>query len=53
MVTHSSIFPGDSHGQGSLAGCGLLGCNELDTTEVTKHPLAHLKYLYSFGIMNC
>ena len=25
--------PGDSEGQGSLAGCGPLGCKELDMTE--------------------
>ena len=43
MVTHSSILPGESHGQGSLAGCGLLGCKESDMTEATEHPLEHLK----------
>ena len=26
-------IPGDSGGQRSLAGCGSLGCRELDTTE--------------------
>ena len=47
------FLPGESHGQRSLAGYGLLGCKESDMTEVTEHPLEHLKLLYSFGIMNC
>ena len=33
-ATHSSVFlPGES--QGSLVGCSLWGCTDLDTTEVT------------------
>ena len=35
MATHSSILPGESHGQRSLAGYSPLGCKELDTTEAT------------------
>ena len=35
MATHSSILPGESQGWGSLVGCRLWGCKELDTTEVT------------------
>ena len=31
------FLPGESHGQGSLAGRGPWGYRELDTTEVTKH----------------
>ena len=31
------FFPGESHGQRSLAGYSPLGCTELDTTEVTEH----------------
>ena len=27
------LLPGKSHGQGSLVGCRLWGCTELDTTE--------------------
>ena len=33
---HTPVFlPGESQGRGSLVGCHLLGCPELDTTEVT------------------
>ena len=35
MATHSSVLPGESQGRGSLVGCRLWGCIELDTTEVT------------------
>ena len=34
MATHS-FLPGESQGRGSLVGCRLWGCIELDTTEVT------------------
>ena len=33
MATHSSILPGKSQGQRSLAGYGPCGHEELDTTE--------------------
>ena len=33
MATHSNIFPGECHGQRSLAGCSPWGHRELDTTE--------------------
>ena len=33
MVTHSSILPGESHGQRSLVGCSPWGLKESDTTE--------------------
>ena len=33
MATHSSILPGKSHGQRSLAGYSPWGREELDTTE--------------------
>ena len=33
MATHSSILPGESHGQRSLAGYSPWGCKEWDTTE--------------------
>ena len=33
METHSSILPGESHGQRSLVGCSPWGCKESDTTE--------------------
>ena len=29
------FLPGESQGQGSLVGCRLWGCTELDTTKVT------------------
>ena len=35
MATHSVFLPGESQGQGSLVGCHLWGCTELDTTEAT------------------
>ena len=35
MATHSSFLPGESQGRGSLVGCCLWGCTELDTTEAT------------------
>ena len=35
LATHSSILPGESHGQRSLAGYGLQGRTEPDTTEGT------------------
>ena len=31
----SVFLPGESQGQGSLVGCHLWGCTELDTTEAT------------------
>ena len=33
MEAHSSILPGESHGQRSLAGYSPWGCKESDTTE--------------------
>ena len=33
MATRCSILPGESHGQGSLAGYSPWGCNESDTTD--------------------
>ena len=35
MATHSSFLPGESQGRGSLVGCRLWDCTELDTTEAT------------------
>ena len=35
IVYHFSILPGESHGQGVLAGCSLWGCKESDMTEAT------------------
>ena len=35
MATHSSILPGKSHGQRSLAGYSPWGRKESDTSEVT------------------
>ena len=36
METHSMFLPGESQGRGSLVGCHLWGCTELDTTEATQ-----------------
>ena len=35
MAAHSSVLPGESQGQESLAGCRLWGRTESDTTEAT------------------
>ena len=35
MATHSSILPGESHGQRSLVGYGPYSLTESDTTEAT------------------
>ena len=35
MTTHSSVLAWRIPGAGSLVGCHLWGCTELDTTEVT------------------
>ena len=37
MATHSSILPGESHGQKSLVGYSPWGLKELDITEATYH----------------
>ena len=39
MAAHSSILPGESHGQRSLVGCSPWGLKELDTIEETSHTL--------------
>ena len=44
MATHSSILPGESHGQGSLVGYSPWGHKELDRTEATEH-----KHSFSSG----
>ena len=36
MATHSSILPGEFHGQRSLEGYSPQGCKQLDTTEASK-----------------
>ena len=36
MATHSSVLAWRIPGMGSLVGCGLWGCTESDTTEVTQ-----------------
>ena len=45
MATHSSIFPGESHGQRSLVGYGVA---ESDTTERT-HTLSLSSHLVMLG----
>ena len=39
-ATHSSVWPGESHGQRSLAGCSPRGCQESDMTEPLSTPSA-------------
>ena len=36
MATHASVLAWRIPGTGSLVGCRLWGCTELDTTEVTE-----------------
>ena len=35
------FFPGESHGQRSLAGCSPWGRKDLDTTEATEYARTH------------
>ena len=35
------FLPGESQGRGSLVGCRLWGCTELDTTEATSQQQRH------------
>ena len=41
MATHSSILPGESHGQRSLVGYSPQSHQEPDTTEATQHTHTH------------
>ena len=41
MAAHSSVLAWRIQGQGSLVGCRLWGCTDLDTTEVTQHSIAY------------
>ena len=45
------FLPGESQGRGSLVGCRLWGCTELDTTEATSSSSSnsHLFHLQSLG----
>ena len=36
------FLPGESQGRGSLVGCYLWGCTELDTTEATWQQQQHI-----------
>ena len=40
------LFPGESHGQRSLAGCGPKGCKESDKNEATKHSCTCFKEVH-------
>ena len=42
LATHSSILPGEPHGQRSLAGYGPQGHKESDTTEAAKQAIQPL-----------
>ena len=43
------FLPGESQGRGSLVGCRLWGCTELDTTEVTAAAAAACRWYYPNG----
>ena len=45
MATHSSILPGESHGQRNLVGYSPWHCTELDTTESAQRVCMHV-YMY-------
>ena len=47
MATHSSILPGESHGQRRLAGYSLYCRKELDATEATEHTHMHIVLLFA------
>ena len=42
MATHSSIPPGEAHGQRSLVGYSPWGCRESSITEATEHAHTYL-----------
>ena len=48
MATHSSILPGESHGQRSLAGYSPWGHKESDTTELLSTSTLHLNFCLSW-----
>ena len=52
MATHSSILPGKSHGQRSLAGYGPWGHKESDLTEATEHFIVEYLTYISVSILN-
>ena len=50
------FLPGESQGRGSLVGCRLWGCTELDTTEATQQQQQqHTFYLFIYwlDLMEC
>ena len=51
MATHSSILPGEFHGQRSPAGYSPWGCKELDKTEATEHAYIHICSLKTIRII--
>ena len=46
------FLPGESQGRGSLVGCCLWGCTELDTTEVTQQQQGGVKGVEGQGVDN-
>ena len=50
MATHSSIFPGESNGQRSLAGYSSQGCKESDMTKGTEHACMYTLKILLFSI---
>ena len=53
MAIHSSILPGKSHGQKSLAGYSLWVCKESDTIEQLVHTTRLLIYLLAALGIHC
>ena len=48
IATHSSILPGEFHGQRSLVGYSLWGCEQLDTTEWPKLSLSTVTFILKY-----
>ena len=42
MATHSSVLPGEFHGQRSLVGCGLCGLKRVGHDWATEHTIFHI-----------
>ena len=51
MATHSSILPGEFHGQRSLAYCSPWGCRESDTAEQLNSKSSIYLFMYLFGCL--
>ena len=55
MATHSSVLPGESHGQRSLASYSSYGCKESDPTEpltLSPLPISLLNVCIHYGFVH-